>query len=45
MSKSPWLTPEQAREKKELKKKLIYISFFVGIIFFSALFTILGHQL
>lgn len=44
MSKSLWVTPEEAYRKKKMKKYLVYISIMVGTVILSALITVLANQ-
>lgn len=44
MSKSLWVTPEEAYRKKKMKKNLVYISIMVGTVILSALITVLANQ-
>lgn len=44
MSKSLWITPEEAFRKKKMKKNLIYVSIMIGTIILSAVVTVLANQ-
>lgn len=43
ISLSSWTTPEEMARKKELKKKLVTISFFILAIVIGALVTVATH--
>ncbi|WP_210366150.1 hypothetical protein [Bacillus sp. REN3] len=45
MPKKYFLTPEEAQRKRELKKKLIYVSFILLAVLLSAGVTILANQM
>jgi hypothetical protein len=44
MSKSIWITPEEAFRKKKMKKTLIYVSIMIGTVILSAVITMLANQ-
>ncbi|MBT2687439.1 hypothetical protein J7I93_04500 [Bacillus sp. ISL-47] len=44
MSNHNWITPEEIARKKEIKRKLLYISFPIVAVLISALVTILANQ-
>jgi hypothetical protein len=45
MSKSLWITPEEALRKKKVKKNILYVSIMIGTVVLSALLTILVNSL
>lgn len=45
MSKSYWLTPEEAIQRKKRKKNLTYALIMIGTILFSTGLTILANHL
>ncbi|WHX99971.1 hypothetical protein [Neobacillus sp. DY30] len=45
MSKSLWITPEEALRKKKMKKNILYVSIMLGTIVFSTLLTLLVNNL
>jgi hypothetical protein len=45
MSKSLWITPEEALRKKKVKKNILYVSITIGTVVLSALLTILVNSL
>ena len=44
MSKSLWTTPEEYVRKKQMKKKLIYVSILLGTAVLSTFLTLLTNQ-
>jgi len=42
---SSWTTPEEMARKRELKKKLVTVSFFVLAIVIGALVTVASHEM
>ncbi|MDR7080656.1 hypothetical protein J2Y03_005747 [Neobacillus niacini] len=45
MSKSMWITPEEAMRKKKIKKNLMYISIMIFTIVLSAVVTVLVNSI
>ncbi|WP_193747820.1 hypothetical protein [Neobacillus niacini] len=45
MSKSIWITPEEAMRKKKMKKNLLYISIMIGTVVLSAVVTVLANSI
>ncbi|MGM0777963.1 MAG: hypothetical protein ACQEXE_16510 [Bacillota bacterium] len=44
MSKSIWITPEEVKRKKRIKKKVLYVSFLFFTVLLSAMVTILASK-
>lgn len=45
MSKSLWITPEEAMRKKKIKKILMYIAIMIGTIVLSTVVTLLANSI
>jgi hypothetical protein len=45
MSKSLWVTPEEAMRKKKIKKNLLYFSIMFGTAILSTLVTFLANAI
>jgi hypothetical protein len=45
MSKSMWITPEEAMQRKKLKKNLLYIAIMIGTVILSAALTVLANSI
>ncbi|MFS0774859.1 hypothetical protein ABC255_02305 [Neobacillus sp. 3P2-tot-E-2] len=45
MSKSMWLTPEEAMRKKKMKKTLLYVAIMIGTVVLSAAVTVLANSI
>jgi hypothetical protein len=45
MSNHTWVTPEEMARKKELKRKLLYISLPILVCLISAFVTVLANQI
>jgi hypothetical protein len=45
MSKSLWVTPEEAIKRKKMKKYLLYINIMLGTVILSAVVTFLANKI
>jgi hypothetical protein len=45
MSKSIWITPEEAMRRKKMKKNIMYISIMIFTIILSAVVTVLANSI